>query len=279
MMASDLSCVTLGSSPGILCSRSHKLQRASPRFKTALHSVRTARTCTSQAGRKDSHVRVPIRNRPIETRRSVVQLLSATLLAGTAPFSARAEFVDLPALRGKGYGKPVTIYSDYVQTDSGLQYKDLRMGAGAQPKNGDDVVIDWDAYTIGYYGRIVQAKNLAKGGSFEGSEEGYLRFKVGNGQVIQGIEEALEGMSVGGIRRLIIPAGALSYPEDTGFKKIGPVPNSFSGKRTLDFVMVNAGGIDKTLLMDIELLGIGKNAKARRAEGTWVEGVLAQSRS
>jgi hypothetical protein len=72
---------------------------------------------------------------------------------------------------------------------------------------------------------------------------------------IQGIEEALEGMSVGGIRRLIVPAGPLSYPEDTGFKKIGPVPNSFSGRRTLDFVMVNAGGIDKTLLMDIELLG------------------------
>eukprot|EP00959_Pyramimonas_sp_CCMP1952_P169260 3536072-Pyramimonas_sp.AAC.2 len=62
-------------------------------------------------------------------------------------------------------------------------------------------------------------------------------------------------MKVGGIRRLIVPAGALSYPQDTGFKKIGPVPTSFGGKRTLDFVMVNAGAIDKTLLIDIELLG------------------------
>lgn len=30
-----------------------------------------------------------------------------------------------------------------------------------------DVQVDWDGYTIGYYGRIFEARNKAKGGSFE----------------------------------------------------------------------------------------------------------------
>lgn len=29
------------------------------------------------------------------------------------------------------------------------------------------VQVDWDGYTIGYYGRIFEARNKAKGGSFE----------------------------------------------------------------------------------------------------------------
>eukprot|EP00238_Polyblepharides_amylifera_P014431 CAMPEP_0196588878 /NCGR_PEP_ID=MMETSP1081-20130531/61993_1 /TAXON_ID=36882 /ORGANISM="Pyramimonas amylifera, Strain CCMP720" /LENGTH=227 /DNA_ID=CAMNT_0041911511 /DNA_START=134 /DNA_END=814 /DNA_ORIENTATION=+ len=180
------------------------------------------------------------------------------------------DFVDLPALRGKGYGKSVKVYSDYVLEEGGLQFKDIRIGLGEEPSLGDRIVVDWDAYAVGYYGRIIQAKNLAKGGSFEGNDSGFLRFALGSAEVIPGIQAALSGMKVGGIRRVIIPPGPLSYPEDPrGFKKARPQPSVFGGARTLDFVMNNAGGIDKTLLFDIELLGIGENAKARRAPGTW----------
>lgn len=42
-------------------------------------------------------------------------------------------------------------------------------------------------------------------------------------------------------------------------------------------MVVNDGAIDKTLLFDVELLGIGDKAKARRAEGTWVAGPLAET--
>jgi hypothetical protein len=76
-------------------------------------------------------------------------------------------------------------------------------------------------------------------------------------------------MRVGGIRRFVVPPGPLNYPAD-GFKRIGPRPSSFSGRRTLDFVMVNTGAIDKTLLFDVEILGVGDKAKATRAAGTWV---------
>ena len=65
-------------------------------------------------------------------------------------------------------------------------------------------------YTVGYFGRIIQAKNLSKGGAFETNDEGFLRFKLGEGLVIPAFEEALYGMKVGGIRRFLVPPGPLS---------------------------------------------------------------------
>lgn len=59
------------------------------------------------------------------------------------------------------------VYKDFVQTDSGLQYKDVREGSGNSPKAGDRVVIDWEGYTIGYYARIFEAKGKTKGGAFD----------------------------------------------------------------------------------------------------------------
>jgi len=189
---------------------------------------------------------------------------------------ALASCVDMPALQGKGYCKPQTIYPDYVLTDTGLQYKDLRIGAGATPSKGDRVVIDWDGYTVGYFGRIIQAKNLSKGGSFEANDTGFYRFILGEERVIKAFEDSLYDMKEGGIRRIIVPPGALSYPENKSWRQVGPKPLSLSGQNALGFVLVNDGAIDKTLLFDIELLGVGPNAKARRAEGTWVAGALAK---
>ncbi|PWZ53227.1 Peptidyl-prolyl cis-trans isomerase FKBP19, chloroplastic [Zea mays] len=153
---------------------------------------------------------------------------------------AKAEFADMPALRGKDYGKTKMRYPDYTETESGLQYK-----------------VDWDGYTIGYYGRIFEARNKTKGGSFEGGDKDFFKFKVGSGQVIPAFEEAISGMAPGGVRRIIVPPD-LGYP-DNDYNKLGPKPTTFSGQRALDFVLRNQGLIDKTLLFDIELLKIIPN--------------------
>lgn len=60
---------------------------------------------------------------------------------------------------------------------------------------------------------------------------------------------------VGGIRRLIVPPGPISYP-DNALRSKGPRPSTFSGQRALDFVLENQGMIDKTLLFDIELIRV-----------------------
>eukprot|EP00850_Spirogloea_muscicola_P023816 SM000391S15181 [mRNA] locus=s391:16643:18587:+ [translate_table: standard] len=162
----------------------------------------------------------------------------------------------MPALKGKDYGKTAMTYPDYTLTPSGLQYKDLREGTGPPPEPGNTVVVDWDGFTIGYYGRIFEARNKTKGGSFEGNDKEFYRFRVGGHQVIPAFEEAITTMRVGGIRRLIVPPD-IGYP-DNDFSKAGPRPMTFSGQRALDFVLKNQGLIDKTLLFDIELLKIDR---------------------
>ncbi|BAF20752.2 Os07g0133700 [Oryza sativa Japonica Group] len=57
--------------------------------------------------------------------------------------AAKAEFADMPALRGKDYGKTKMKYPDYTETESGLQYKDLRVGDGPSPKKGETVVVSY----------------------------------------------------------------------------------------------------------------------------------------
>lgn len=67
-------------------------------------------------------------------------------------------------------------YSDYVSTNSGLQYQDLVEGSGPRPSNGQTVVVDWAGVTIGYYGRPFEARNKAKGGAFTGEEKNFFRY-------------------------------------------------------------------------------------------------------
>ncbi|KAI3501911.1 hypothetical protein L1887_29939 [Cichorium endivia] len=191
-------------------------------------------------------------------RRKCLGLLAVSLVTSLGNGVAMASnFADMPALKGKDYGKTKMKYPDYAETSSGLQYKDLRPGSGATPKMGDTVVVDWDGYTIGYYGRIFEARNKTKGGSFEGDDKSFYRFQLGSHEVIPAFEEAVAGMSLGGIRRIIVPPD-LGYPEND-YNKSGPRPTTFSGQRALDFVLKNQGLIDKTLLFDIELVNIIPN--------------------
>ncbi|CAH2072852.1 unnamed protein product [Thlaspi arvense] len=176
---------------------------------------------------------------------------------GGGAVAAASQFADMPAIRGKDYGKTKMKYPDYTETPSGLQYKDLRVGTGPIPKKGQKVVVDWDGYTIGYYGRIFEARNKTKGGSFEGDEKEFFKFTLGSNEVIPAFEEAVSGMALGGVRRLVVPP-ELGYPEND-YNKSAPRPTTFSGQRALDFVLRNQGLIDKTLLFDVELLKIVPN--------------------
>ncbi|CAJ1842681.1 unnamed protein product [Sphenostylis stenocarpa] len=216
---------------------------------------------SSSAGRSNSRIE-SCSSSPSFQRRKML-LSSVAIVAGTFcstsvhEIALAAEFADMPALRGKDYGKTKMRYPDYTETESGLQYKDLRPGNGPTPKMGETVVVDWDGYTIGYYGRIFEARNKTKGGSFEGDDKDFFRFKIGYNEVIPAFEEAVSGMALGGIRRIIVPP-ELGYPEND-FSKGAPRPTTFSGQRALDFVLRNQGLIDKTLLFDIELLKIIPN--------------------
>ncbi|KAF5833570.1 hypothetical protein DUNSADRAFT_10061 [Dunaliella salina] len=182
------------------------------------------------------------------------QVSSSANPAESAEVSNLSKFEPMEALKDKDYGKPRNRYSDYVLTPTGLQYQDIREGQGEPIKDGQTAVVDWSGYTIGYYGRPFEARNKPKGSAFTGEDKDFLRFRLGDHTMMPGFEEAVRGMKVGGFRRVIVPP-ELSYP-DGSWDKQGPKPTSFSGRRALGFVLANQGFVDKTLLIDVELLKI-----------------------
>uniref|UniRef100_A0A453RPI8 peptidylprolyl isomerase n=1 Tax=Aegilops tauschii subsp. strangulata TaxID=200361 RepID=A0A453RPI8_AEGTS len=81
-----------------------------------------------------------------------------------------------------------------VTTESGLQYKDIKVGQGPSPPIGFQVAANCIAMVPN--GQIFDS-SLEKG-------QPYI-FRVGAGQVIKGLDEGILSMKVGGLRRLYIP--------------------------------------------------------------------------
>jgi len=192
-------------------------------------------------------------NPSLISRRGACAILP--LAAVSSSCEAVEENVRLGGLNGPG--KPKTFFSDFSLTDSGLQFKDFKQGSGPSPKQGDRVALEWTGVTVGYQGRYFETRNKPKGGAF--ADDGFLQeplaFVVGDGAVIPAVDEAVRGMAVGGIRRIIVPE-EIGYPP-SGFDKVGPKPSTFSGQRALDFVLASKDSMmDKTLMLDLKLVSL-----------------------
>lgn len=112
-------------------------------------------------------------------------------------------------------------------TPSGLQYEDTVVGNGAEAAAGKHV-------TVHYTGWLYE--NGQPGRKFDSSKDRNdpFVFPLGAGHVIRGWDEGVQGMKVGGTRRLVIPA-------DLGYGARG------------------AGGVippNATLLFEVELLAV-----------------------
>lgn len=97
-----------------------------------------------------------------------------------------------------------TVTGNVRQTPSGLQIIDVQPGTGAEAQPGKTVSVDYTGY-------------LTDGTAFDSSiGREPLEFVLGVDNLIQGWHEGVEGMKVGGKRRLIVPPelgyGADGYP-------------------------------------------------------------------
>ena len=81
-----------------------------------------------------------------------------------------------------------------VTTGSGLKYIDIVVGKGVTPKKGSNVSVHYTGY-------------LSDGKKFDSSVDRNqpFQFVLGLGNVIQGWDEGVATMGVGGKRKLIIP--------------------------------------------------------------------------
>lgn len=114
-----------------------------------------------------------------------------------------------------------------IETPSGLQYEDTVAGSGATATAGQHV-------TVHYTGWLFD--NGTAGKKFDSSKDRGqpFQFALGAGMVIGGWDEGVQGMQVGGTRRLVIP------------------PHLGYGAR-------GAGGVippNATLLFEVELLDV-----------------------
>lgn len=102
-------------------------------------------------------------------------------------------------------GRPPGIAAgEAVTTASGLQYIDIRPGTGATPQTGQVVVMEYSGW--------LQSTGTLFDSSFL-PDRTPLEFPLGQGRVIQGWDEGIATMQVGGKRRLVIPP-ALAYGEE-----------------------------------------------------------------
>jgi FKBP-type peptidyl-prolyl cis-trans isomerase FkpA len=123
---------------------------------------------------------------------------------------------------------PQAMSAAKVTTPSGLQYIEITVGNGDVAKAGDQVSVHYTGW--------LQNPDGSKGQKFDSSKDRGqpFQFALGQGQVIKGWDEGVEGMKVGGVRELIIPP-ALGYGQS------------------------GAGGVippNATLIFEVELLGV-----------------------
>lgn len=114
-----------------------------------------------------------------------------------------------------------------ITTDTGLQYLDTHSGDGASAAAGQYVSVHYTGWLW---------ENGEKGEKFDSSldRNDPFEFGLGEGMVIKGWDEGVQGMKVGGKRTLLIPP-------DLGYGAYG------------------AGGVippNATLVFEVELLAV-----------------------
>ena len=114
-----------------------------------------------------------------------------------------------------------------ITTPSGLQYEDTVVGSGAEAQKGNYVSVHYTGWLY---------ENGQAGQKFDSSKDRNepFEFPLGGGMVIKGWDEGVQGMKIGGTRRLVIPAN-------------------------LGYGAYGAGGMippNATLLFEVELLGV-----------------------
>ncbi|XP_024978860.1 peptidyl-prolyl cis-trans isomerase FKBP17-1, chloroplastic [Cynara cardunculus var. scolymus] len=201
----------------------------------------------------------------VVTRRALSLLATSMATATTAMFSVPILFCDSSARRSEASAS-ASATSTSTSTATGTQFSelpqsggvkalDLRIGDGDSPVNGDKVAIH-------YYGRLAAKQGWRFDSTYDHKDETGepvpFSFILGSGKVIQGMEEAVRSMKVGGIRRVIIPPSQ-------GYQNMSqePIPPNFFDRQRLFTTIFNptrlANGEGSTLgilIFDIELVSL-----------------------
>lgn len=142
-----------------------------------------------------------------------------------------------------------------LEGSGGVKALDIREGSGRTPQPRDKVAIH-------YYARLAAKQGWRFDSTYDhkdsaGGPQPY-EFTVGSGNVIAGLDSAVQTMKEGGVRRVIIPPSQ-------GYQNTvqGPIPPNVFDRQRLYTTIFNPtrlangeGSTLGTLIFDIELLGL-----------------------
>lgn len=155
----------------------------------------------------------------MQRSRLLLVLAGATLVAGACDLNT---FRRTPIERA-GFAEELNVDTTAMTASpTGLRYADLAVGQGPAAAAGSTVAVQYTGW-------------LTNGRQFDSSRGGQpLEFRIGNHEVIDGWDEGLTGMKVGGKRKLVIPP-SLGYGAE-GSPPVIPA--------------------DATLVFEVELVGL-----------------------
>lgn len=111
----------------------------------------------------------------------------------------------------------------YKKLEDGVIYADLRTGSSGEAATvGSRVNLQW----------VLRKSNGYFVDSSEVNNSVPFIFTIGDGNAIQGVDEGIRGMKVGGVRRLLIPP-RLAYVEGLEDGKPGPLPVGFGPRQQM----------------------------------------------
>jgi len=110
----------------------------------------------------------------------------------------------------------------YKKLASGVVYADLREGTGETVTTGSRVNLQW----------VLRKSNGYFVDSSEVNDSVPFIFIVGDGKAIAGVNEGVQGMKVGGVRRLLIPP-SLAYVQGLDDGMPGPLPTGFGPRQQM----------------------------------------------
>ncbi len=108
--------------------------------------------------------------------------------------------------------KPPAVSGTPVTLPDGLQYIDVQVGCGPAAKSGSNVSAQYTGW--------IQKTGKKFDSSWDRNAQAFT-LVLGQGKVIKGFDEGLDGMKRGGSRRIIIPA-ALAYGQTGSLPTIPP---------------------------------------------------------
>lgn len=195
---------------------------------------RSARCATSSSS---TELAATSSRRDILSSASSAGLLLGVALATASPAQAKVEGYAPPSKTkalGEEYRQGTAALADmddmapvpreaYKKLPSGVTIADLRVGNGETAEVGKKCNIQWVLRKSNGY--FVDSSDVSGGVPFI--------FTIGaNGGAIEGVDEGIRGMKVGGTRRLLIPVEK-GYVEGLEDGKPGPLPAGFGPRQQM----------------------------------------------